>query len=232
MTRQPPRALIFDVDGTLAETEELHRAAFNQAFAEAGVDAFWSEDLYGRLLAVTGGKERLATYFSSLEPPDRDRLMPQIPELHARKTRLYGEAVRAGRVPFREGIAELIDAAITRGFRLAIATTTTADNVAALLEANLGVGAHPFEVIGAGDCVAAKKPAPDIYLHVLGCLRLEPVEALAVEDSDNGVRSANAAGIAVVATPSNYCRQHDFFGALAVVRDARAIMTLLGWNVP
>ncbi len=217
------RALIFDVDGTLAETEQDgHLPAFNAAFAGAGLDWAWPADLYGRLLSVTGGKERIRHYAerhhpAALEQPGFDALVRQ---LHAAKTRDYVARVEAGRIPLRPGIARLIDEAEAAGLLLAIATTTTPENVTALLDATLGAGAAGrFAVIGAGDCVPAKKPAPDIYLWVLERLGLPAADCLALEDSANGLRAALAAGIPTVVTESAYTRGEDFSGALAVLPD-------------
>lgn len=217
------RALIFDVDGTLAETEqEGHLPAFNTAFAEAGLAWHWDRGLYGRLLAVTGGKERIRHYAEGHDPataarPEFDRL---VRDLHAAKTRHYVARVAAGRIPLRPGVAELIAEARAAGLPIAIATTTTPENVTALLEASLGPGSTTwFAAIGAGDAVPAKKPAPDVYFWVLERLGLPAADCLALEDSANGLRAALAAGIPAVVTESAYTRGEDFNGALAVLPD-------------
>ena len=187
------QAIIFDVDGTLAETEEVHRAAFNQAFAEAGLGWHWNEDLYRELLKVTGGKERIASFIESagglgMRPVGVETL---IADLHRRKTAIYAELLAGGSVKPRPGVAGLIEGALIDGIRLAIATTTSRPNVDALLIAILGAGSpSAFEVIAAGDSVAAKKPAPDIFLAALSDLRLQPRDCLAIEDSQNGLRAA------------------------------------------
>jgi len=216
-----PKALLFDVDGTLADTErDGHRVAFNRAFAEAGLDWVWDVPLYGELLAVTGGKERMRHYVarhrSDFRPPhDFDDL---IVRLHAAKTRHYTALLVENGIPLRPGVRRLLDEARRHGVRLAIVTTTTAANVSALLRHALASDAERwFDVIAAGDVVAAKKPAPDIYYYVLERLGLAGPECVAFEDSGNGLRSALAAGIATVVTVNEYTRAHDFEGAALVL---------------
>lgn len=212
-----PAALIFDVDGTLAETEEAHRRAFNETFAEAGLDWHWSRDTYADLLRTTGGKERMRTWRETTGSGPDDTA---IAELHAAKTARYGRIVASGELALRPGVADLIDAARARGQRVAVATTTNRPNVDTLCQACWGQPAEQvFDVVAAGDEVAAKKPAPDVYLLALQRLGLGPADAVALEDSRNGVLSAQAAGLPVIVTPSAYTATDDFAGAHAVIAD-------------
>ncbi len=217
----PLQALIFDVDGTLAETErDGHRVAFNRAFAELGLGWEWDEALYGRLLAVTGGKERMLHYWRGIDPQGADAADAPalVAELHRRKTRHYVELVGRGALALRPGVRRLLEQARDSGLRLAIATTTTPDNVDALLRSTLGdAGPAMFECVGAGDIVPRKKPDPGIYLWVLQRLGLPPGQCLAFEDSLAGLRSASAAGLRSVVIPGAYTRDEDFDGAWAVL---------------
>ncbi|KPG02208.1 haloacid dehalogenase [Rhodopseudomonas sp. AAP120] len=213
-----PKALIFDVDGTLAETEELHRQAFNETFAAELLPWHWDKSAYRRLLDVAGGKERIAHFLTS-GPDGAERAVGRIAELHAAKTRRYTALAAVG-APLRPGVARLIRDARRAGVRLAIATTTSLPNVEALLGAALGADALAlFDVVGAGDVVPAKKPAPDIYNYVLDRLALPAAACVAFEDSTNGLKAALGAGLATIVTPGIYTEGDDFPGAFAVLSD-------------
>lgn len=217
-------ALIFDVDGTLAETEEAHRLAFNETFAEFGLGWSWSVEDYHLLLRTTGGKERMKAHAAAIGATLADELVAKI---HAKKTRRYGDIIASRRVALRPGIAELVREAREADMRLAIATTTNRPNVDALVEATFGQTAGElFDAISAGDEVAAKKPAPDVYLAALDKLGIAAANCLALEDSRNGLASAMAAGIATVVSPSRYTAGEDFSGAARVVGEFGELLPL------
>lgn len=212
-----PGAILFDVDGTLAETEEAHRRAFNQAFQDFDLPWSWSSELYGRLLAVTGGKERISHFIAAYGAnPVLDGAT--IADLHRHKTSLYEREVFEGGLVLRDGVERLIRSAADAGVQVGVATTTTKANVDALLTATLGPAwERMVPVVAAGDMVKAKKPAPDIYELALARLDCAGEEVVAIEDSRNGLLSAVGAGVRVLVTPSSYTAGEDFIQAVAVV---------------
>jgi HAD superfamily hydrolase (TIGR01509 family) len=210
------RALIFDVDGTLADTEETHRQAFNAAFIQFDLWWDWGPQRYAELLRVSGGKERIAHYIGTLNvaAAERARLLGLVPSLHRTKTRIYTELLERGQRPFRPGVLRLLREAKSCKLALAIASTSSSESVASLLRANLaaepGIG---FEVVACADQVPAKKPAPDIYNLALSSLRFAADECIAFEDSVNGLRAAKAAKLITVVTPTRWNVDQDYRGA-------------------
>jgi beta-phosphoglucomutase-like phosphatase (HAD superfamily) len=215
-------ALIFDVDGTLADTEEAHRQAFNRAFGIHGLDWDWDRARYRALLDVTGGKERLRHHIATLglSAAARARLDALVGTLHEEKTRQYGAILGQGEVKLRTGVARLLEEAVQAGCKLAIASTTTAANIDALLHSTLGPrGLDMFSVIACGDQVRAKKPAPDVYRLALHNLGLHPEHAVAFEDSAHGLHAALGAGLYTVVTPTFWTTHSDFSGASLLLPD-------------
>ena len=215
------KALIFDVDGTLADTErDGHRIAFNLAFADAGLNWNWTVDIYEDLLSVTGGKERIKFYLDKYQPEfdEPEDLSGFIAEMHKAKTAQYTNLLAKGAIPLRPGVERLLNEARAAGLRLAIATTTTPENVSALLEHTLGKESMDwFEVIAAGDIVPAKKPAPDIYDFAMKEMNLTAEDCIAFEDSRNGILSSHGANLKTVITINDYTKDHDFSGAAIVL---------------
>lgn len=215
------RALIFDVDGTLADTErDGHRIAFNQAFAEVGLDWEWSVSLYAELLAIAGGKERIHFYISQYQPELKSSipLNELIANLHEAKTKYYQKLLAAGGIPLRPGVKRLLAEARTNQMRLAIATTSALPNVTGLLEHTLGQESISwFEIIAAGDIVPAKKPAPDIYDYVLKQMNIQANNCIVFEDSHHGLQAALQTGLKTIVTVNDYTQNQDFSGATLVL---------------
>lgn len=214
------KALIFDIDGTMADTESVHRDAFNAAFAHVGMDWHWDEERYADLLKVAGGKERIAHYWQQRHPDvaARQDTAEIIDRIHAIKTEEYARRVAGGQLALRPGMRRLILEAHAAGLPMAIATTTTPANIEALLGTPLGADwRHYFIAVCDAAMAGQKKPAPDIYFHALAALGLIGEECLAFEDSENGLRAATAAGIPTVITPTSYTAMQDFDGALLVL---------------
>jgi HAD superfamily hydrolase (TIGR01509 family) len=223
------KALIFDVDGTLAETEELHRQAFNETFNSFNANRDWPDtvrgwnwdrDVYARLLKTTGGKERIAAYIRNDLKIDPAPYLDRIAQLHKSKTARFVRLLESRRLELRPGIEKIISEAKAAGLKLAIATTTSRANVEALSCACFNMEASGvFDAIVAGDEVAAKKPAPDVYQLALERLGHAPDECIAFEDSWNGVSSARAAGLFCIVAPSTYTREEDLSGADLLLQD-------------
>ena len=213
-------ALLWDVDGTLAETErDGHRVAFNMAFEDLGLAWRWEPARYGELLHVTGGRERLLyDMVSRTDSPalagEREALAQA---LHIRKNQRYAELVRSARLPLRDGVLSLMHECHERGVRMAIATTTSRSNLAVLLQVHLGAGwSRWFDAVVCGEDVLRKKPDPEVYLRALQMLGVAPLRALAIEDSPSGVSAARAAHVPVVVTRSAYFSEATIEGAVAI----------------
>lgn len=213
------KGLIFDVDGTLAETEEIHRLAFNDAFAAAGIDWVWDRDLYRELLAVTGGKERIRLHLERIGADLAAFPAERIAALHRDKNEHFIARLRAGACPLRPGVEPLLRQARAEGVRTAVATTTSRVNIEALIAAHFRDEPSPFDTLVTGEDVSAKKPNPEAYRLALARLGLPAADCLAVEDTAIGLTAARGAGLATVVTLSFYGAGEDFDGAVAVLPD-------------
>ncbi len=211
------KALIFDVDGTLADTElNGHRVAYNRAFEQLGINWHWTEDIYRELLSVSGGKERMKYFVDNYQPeiPADSDLEELIAGIYYTKTKIFKEMLLTGLIPMRSGVVRLFNEAREAGIRLAIATTTSPSNIEYILSSNLGEDSLDwFDIIAAGDIVENKKPSPEIYQLVLDEMGWQADECVAFEDSENGCLSARAAALPVIITVTAYTQDEPFIGA-------------------
>lgn len=219
-------ALIFDCDGVLADTEQYgHLPAFNQTFKEFGLPVQWSVDEYGVKLKIAGGKERMASLLTpelvarAGLPTDPESQKKMIADWHKRKSEIYKQLIREGRLPGRPGVARIVKEAHAAGWKLAVASTSAEESVRGVLEYVVGKNLASEFLVLAGDIVPKKKPAPDIYLLTLERLGMPAEECLVVEDSSNGLLAAQAAGLRCIITLSSYTWDEDMTGALMVVSD-------------
>jgi HAD superfamily hydrolase (TIGR01509 family) len=216
------KALIFDCDGVLVDTErDGHRVAFNQAFQHAGVDANWDVEYYGKLLKVAGGKERIRHHFETRGWPSGAENDPDafVARLHKSKTEIFMEIIATGKLPLRPGIVRIVDEAITAGVRLGVCTTSNPNSVSGVLDLMGPQRKAQFEFVLAGDVVSRKKPDPEIYEMAKSELGLPAADCLVIEDSRNGMLAALGADLACLITTSTYTREEDFSGAALVIAE-------------
>lgn len=212
------KALIFDCDGVLVDTErDGHRVAFNRAFAAAGIDAEWDVDLYGELLKIAGGKERMTHYFNQHGWPQGTTAETLIPELHKKKTAIFTELIAEGSLPLRPGIRRVVDEAHAAGIKLGVCTTSNPKAVDGVLDLLGAERKKWFDIVLAGDVVAKKKPNPEIYILARERLGLRGEDCVVIEDSRNGLLAAVGAGMPCVITKSTYTQNEDFREAARVV---------------
>jgi HAD superfamily hydrolase (TIGR01509 family) len=216
------KAIIFDCDGVLVDTErDAHRVGFNLAFKQFGIDAEWSVELYGRLVLIAGGKERMRGYFDEFGWPAEAETDEQkdalILALHLAKTKITSEIVSS--LPVRPGILRIIDEAMAAGVKLGVCTTSNPKFIDAVLDLFGRERKAYFSFVHAGDVVAKKKPAPDIYLLALETLGLPTHDCIVIEDSRNGLLAATRAGLTTLITTSTYTIDEDFDEAAKVVSE-------------
>lgn len=218
------KGLLFDCDGVLADTEpDGHRVAFNAAFKEQGLAAEWSVEKYGELLETGGGKERMTKYFNDEGWPagysDTSKQKELVKTLHLRKTELFNKLIDDGAIPLRPGVLSLIDEALAARVTVAVCSTSSEQAVKNLVAKKMGAARAARIPVYAGDMVAKKKPAPDVYLMAAKELGLSPAQCVVVEDSTIGLAAAKAAGMVCLVTKSSYAAREDFTKADRVVAD-------------
>jgi HAD superfamily hydrolase (TIGR01509 family) len=229
----PPvlESILWDVDGTLAETErDGHLKAFNQAFEALGVPWRWSEQHYGELLAVAGGRERLLHDMQGrVDAPRASRERQALAEqVHHLKNALYADIVSRGDLPLRDGVRELLNDCERAGMRMGIVTTTSRTNVEALMTIHVGKDWESrFATVITAREAPKKKPDPQAYSLALEALDLSSREVVAIEDAPAGITAARSAGLALIVTRSHYFPSPESRGALAV---GPSLGNTLGWH--
>jgi HAD superfamily hydrolase (TIGR01509 family) len=225
------KSILWDVDGTLAETErDGHLKAFNRAFEALGIPWRWSEQRYGELLAVAGGRERLLydMQCQALAPGDPQEREALADRVHQSKNELYAGIVTRGGLPLRDGVRELLEDCRQAGMRMGIVTTTSRSNVEILLKTHLGKDwESKFAAVICAQNAPKKKPHPQAYLRALEALQVRAQEAVAIEDAEAGIAAARAAGLPVIVTRSHYFAAADSRGALAV---GPSLGRVAGWH--
>jgi HAD superfamily hydrolase (TIGR01509 family) len=215
-------AILWDMDGVLADTErDCHRPSFNRVFEENDLDTHWDVDRYGVLLEVGGGKERMTAHWNEVGWPDAladdGTRQDRVKEFHLRKTDIFMDMIKGGTIPLRPGVLRVIDAAISAGIKLAVCSTSNEQAVTNLVRTLMGPDRATHFRIFAGDMVAKKKPAPDVYLMAIREMGLDKSRCVIVEDSGIGLKAAVAAGVRCIVTKSSYTSHEDFTGADMVV---------------
>ncbi|KAJ4818985.1 Haloacid dehalogenase-like hydrolase superfamily protein [Rhynchospora pubera] len=217
-----PAALLFDCDGVLVDTEkDGHRISFNDTFAEKELGVTWDVELYGELLKIGGGKERMTAYFNKTgwpakAPKTDDERKDFIASLHKRKTELFMALIEKKLLPLRPGVQRIIDEALSKGVQVAVCSTSNEKAVSAIVSNLLGPERAKKITIFAGDVVPRKKPDPAIYLLAASTLGVDPSSCVVVEDSAIGLAAAKGAGMKCIVTKSGYTAEEDFLNADAV----------------
>ncbi|XP_073012903.1 CBBY-like protein [Typha latifolia] len=221
-TSSLPAALLFDCDGVLVDTEkDGHRISFNETFSEKELGVSWDVELYGELLKIGGGKERMTAYFNKTgwptkAPKTEEDRKQFIASLHKRKTELFMALIEKKLLPLRPGVQRLIDEALAKGVKVAVCSTSNEKAVSAIVSFLLGSDRAEKITIFAGDVVPRKKPDPAIYLLAADTLEVDPSSCVVVEDSTIGLAAAKAAGMKCIITKSGYTAEEDFVAADAV----------------
>ncbi|KAM1128971.1 hypothetical protein ACFX2I_038758 [Malus domestica] len=217
-----PSALLFDCDGVLVDTEkDGHRISFNNTFKEKELGVTWDVDLFGELLKIAGGKERMTTYFNNTgwpenAPKSEEERKAFVVSLHKRKTELFLALIDKKSLPLRPGVAKLIDQALAEGVKVAVCSASNEKAVSAIVSILLGPERAEKIKIFAGEVVPRKKPDPAIYLLAANTLGVDPSSCVVIEDSAIGLAAAKAAGMKCVITKSGYTVDEDFQNADAV----------------
>ncbi len=213
-------AVLFDVDGTIAETEDLHRKSFNESFKEFNLDWFWDEAIYKELINVGDGSERIEYYIKRAWPEmmEYKNLTKYINSIHKVKNEIFEDHILESEISPRPGVARLINELKENNIRMAIVSSNSEANLLTLFKKGLNIDPNStFDLIAHGECTKNKRPSPEIYEWILEKLRLPSQSCIAIEDSLRGLESAKNANIKVLVTPSTFTLDEDFSNAQLVV---------------
>jgi HAD superfamily hydrolase (TIGR01509 family) len=213
-------AVLFDVDGTIAETEDLHRRSFNESFKEFNLDWFWDEAIYRELINIGDGKDRIEHHIKRAWPEmlEYKNLNKYISSIHKVKNEIFKDLIIECEIRTRPGVIRLIEELKKHNVRIAIVSSTTQEDLMTLFKKGLELDPNSmFDLVAHGDCTKKKRPSPEIYEWILEKLRLPPQSCVAIEDSLRGARSAMNADINVLVTPSFYTKDEVFDEAKVVV---------------
>ena len=212
------KAVLFGSIGTLVETSELQRRAFNQAFLEAGLIWSWDVDSYRGLLTKSGGRERIQDFANQCS------IDVDVSELHSRKTEIFEKMMTREILPLRQGVASVISYAKHHNLKLGFVTTTSETNVDAVFCA-LGdqISRANFNFIGNDVIASNPKPSPDIYQIAMSKLHLDAQDCIAIEDTASSMKAALSANIRCIAFPGAFAQGNDFNGASVVTSELSSV---------
>jgi HAD superfamily hydrolase (TIGR01509 family) len=217
------KALIFDVDGTMADTEQHgHLPACNEAFATLGFSIQWSWEEFKAMLPISGNAQRMKLALTQKGTLPTAEIDAAVQRLTALKKKLYIEKYVKS-LPLRAGVAELIQEAVQRGIRLAIVSTTHEEQIHALLRQHLSWATEHFVPILGKDSGIKTAPESPLYTRCLAELGTSVAETLVIEDSDVGLQAARRAGLRCAVIYNDYTFGEGFAGAVLVAPSLKHI---------
>ena len=199
------KAVLFGSIGTLIETSDIQRESFNQAFKEAGLDWYWDQEDYTKLLKKSGGTKRIEDF------AEKNNTNVDAKKIRERKTQIYNEKINSTIISPREGVLDVLEYALKNKFKIGFVTSTTLNNIESVFKTlNNQIKKSHFDFIGNNTLIKDEKPAPDIYIKALNSLELESSECIAIEDTVESALSAHKAQIRCIAFPGLFHIEDDF----------------------
>ena len=199
------KAVLFGSIGTLIETSDIQREFFNQAFKETGLDWYWDEEDYKKLLKKSGGIKRIEDF------AEKNNTEVDAKKIRERKTAIYNNKIQTSVIEPREGVLEILEYAHVNKIKIGFVTSTTSNNIDSVFKSlNRNVAKKDFDFIGNQNMVEKLKPHPDIYYEALKILEINSSESVAIEDSVESALSAHSAKIDCIAFPGQFPKDDDF----------------------